>query len=148
LYWPKTGSGERIRMTGSAPSRRQILAGAGALAAATLPRFAIAQSKPELDEIVLAPQFGLAYLPLHVIKEEKLLEKHLARNGLPNTKVAWAQTTGGATANDALISGTMHVVGGGVGPMLTIWDKTRGNIAVRGICSFDSTNLYLNTVNP
>jgi NitT/TauT family transport system substrate-binding protein len=136
-------------MKASAPSRRKILGGAGALAAAaTFPRFAVAQSKPELDEIVLAPQYGLAYLPLHVVKEQKLLEKHLARNGLPNTKVAWAQTTGGATANDALISGTMHVVGGGVGPMLTIWDKTRGNIGVRGICSFDSTNLYLNSINP
>jgi NitT/TauT family transport system substrate-binding protein len=137
-------------MKTAARTRRDLLRGVGALAgtAALSPRFAIAQSKAEVDEVVLAPQYGIAYLPLHIIREQRLLEKHLAKNGLPNTKVAWAQTTGGATANDALISGTMHVVGGGVGPMLTIWDKTRGNIGVRGICSFDSTNLYLNTINP
>ena len=56
----------------------------------------LAQGKTEVGEIVLAPQFGLAYLPLHVIKNQKLLEKHLAKNGLPNTKVNWGQTTGGA----------------------------------------------------
>jgi NitT/TauT family transport system substrate-binding protein len=133
-----------------AATRRDLLRGAAALAgtAALFPRPVIAQSKAEVDELVLAPQYGIAYLPLHVVREQRLLEKHLAKNGLPNTKVTWAQTTGGAVANDALISGSMHVVSGGVGPMLTIWDKTRGGIGVRGICSFDSTNLFLNTTNP
>lgn len=130
-------------------SRRRALA-AAAMAAGTvaLPRGVFAQGKTEVGEIVLAPQFGLAYLPLHVIKNRKLLEKHLAKNGLPNTKVNWGQTTGGAAANEALISGNMHVVSGGVGPLLTIWDKTKGNADVRGIGCFDATALYLNTINP
>lgn len=131
------------------PSRRRFVAGAGAAAAASfLARPAIAQSKPEVGEIVIAPQFGLAYLPLHVMKSQKLVEAELARNGLPNSKVSWAQTTGGAAANEALISGTMHVVSGGVGPLLTIWDKTKGNADVKGIGCFDATALYLNTINP
>ncbi len=130
-------------------SRRSVLAGAvSAAGAAALPRPILAQGKTEVGEIVLAPQFGLAYLPLHVIKSQKLLEKHLAKNGLPNTKVGWSQTTGGAAANEALISGNMHVVSGGVGPLLTIWDKTKGNVDVRGIGCFDATALYLNTINP
>ena len=80
-------------------SRRRFLAGAGAATAWSLSRPAFAQGKAEVGEIVLAPQFGLAYLPLHVMKSQKLVESHLARNGLPNTKVSWAQTTGGASAN-------------------------------------------------
>lgn len=130
-------------------SRRSLLKGAGG-AALLVGGFApaLAQTKPEVGTVVLAPQFGLAYLPLHVMKEHKLLEKHLARNGMPNTKVEWAQTTGGASANDGLLSGTMHVVSGGVGPLLTIWDKTKGNANVRGIGCFDATALYLNTINP
>jgi NitT/TauT family transport system substrate-binding protein len=130
-------------------SRRTIVSwGAAAAGAGLLPRSVFAQAKAEVGEIVLAPQFGLAYLPLHVIKSEKLLEKHLAKNGLPNTKVGWAQTTGGAAANEALISGNVHVVSGGVGPLLTIWDKTKGNADVKGIGCFDATALYLNTINP
>ncbi|MSP87481.1 MAG: ABC transporter substrate-binding protein [Alphaproteobacteria bacterium] len=133
-------------MTTHRPSRRAVLAGLAA--AGTMPRLAVAQSKPEVGTIVLAPQFGLAYTPLHVMKAEKLIEKHLARAGLPNNKVEWLKTTGGAAANDALLSGSMHVVSGGIGPLLTIWDKTRGNANVRGIGCFDATSLYLNTVNP
>lgn len=130
-------------------SRRTVLAGAAmAASAGMLPRSVFAQGKAELGEIVLAPQFGLAYLPLHVIKNQKLLEKHLAKNGLPNTKVGWAQTTGGAAANEALISGNVHVVSGGIGPLLTIWDKTKGNADVKGIGCFDATALYLNSINP
>jgi NitT/TauT family transport system substrate-binding protein len=131
--------------------RRAVVGGMAAAAGAVvlaLPRGVFAQGKPELGEIVIAPQFGLAYLPLHVIKNQKLLEKHLAKAGLPNTKVGWAQTTGGAAANEALISGNMHVVSGGVGPLLTIWDKTRGNADVKGIGCFDATALYCNTINP
>src|SRR4051794_19684409 len=98
-------------MTNPLKSRRNLLRGAaGTAGAALLARGiapALAQTKAEVGTVVLAPQFGLAYLPLHVINRQKLLEKHLAKNGLPNTKVDWAQTTGGASANDGLLSGTM-----------------------------------------
>ena len=108
-------------MARTGQSRRQILKGAGAAAGVALlaPRFgapALAQTKAEVDAIVLAPQYGLAYLPMHVMKQQKLIEKHLAKNGLPNTKVDWSRTTGGAAANEALLSGAVHVVSGGVGP--------------------------------
>ncbi len=130
-------------------SRRGVMAGMAVGAAGlALPQGVFAQGKPEAGEIVIAPQFGLAYLPLHVIKTQKLLEKHLAKNGLPNSKVAWTRTTGGAAANEALLSGAVHVVSGGVGPLLTIWDKTRGNADVKGIGCFDATALYCNTINP
>jgi len=128
-------------------SRRVVVAGAAA-GAAMLARPGLLRAKDDIGEIVIAPQFGLAYLPLHVIKQQKLLEKHLAKNGLPNAKSSWVKTTGGAAANEALISGAVHVVSGGVGPLLTVWDKTRGNVDVKGIACFDATALYLNTINP
>ncbi|MCK6451663.1 MAG: ABC transporter substrate-binding protein [Alphaproteobacteria bacterium] len=134
-------------MTGARISRRAAVAGAAA-GAALLARPGLLSAKDDLSEVVIAPQFGLAYLPLHVIKQQKLLEKHLAKNGLPNAKSAWTKTTGGAAANEALISGAVHVVSGGVGPLLTIWDKTKGNADVKGIACFDATALYMNTINP
>ena len=135
-------------MTQMLHSRRSVLKGlAGAASTAFFARtFALAQTKPEVGSLVVAPQFGIIYLPLHVIKAEKLIEKHLAKNGLPNSKVVWVQTTGGAAANEALLSGNVHIVSAGSPPLLTIWDKTQGN--VKGIGCFDATALDLNTINP
>ena len=83
-------------MTKMLQSRRSVLKGvAGAASAAFFARAfapALAQTKPEVGSLVVAPQFGIAYLPLHVIKAEKLLEKHLTKNGLPNSKVDWVRT--------------------------------------------------------
>src|SRR5688572_5164601 len=116
-------------MTQTLHSRRSVLKGlAGAASTACVAHaFALAQTKPEVGSLVVAPQFGIIYLPLHVIKAEKLLEKHLTKNGLPNSKVDWVQMTSGAAANEALLSGNVHIVSGGSPPLLTIWDKTKGN---------------------
>jgi NitT/TauT family transport system substrate-binding protein len=137
-------------MTKHRVTRRAVVAGmaAGGALAALRGAPAIAQSKAEVDELVVAPQFGLAYVPMHVMSSEKLIEKHLAKNGLPRTKVNWARTTGGAAANEALLSGAVHVSSGGVGPLLTIWDRTKGNFDVKGIGTFDRTALFLNTISP
>jgi NitT/TauT family transport system substrate-binding protein len=135
-------------MTQMLHSRRSVLKGlAGAASTACFARtFVLAQTKPEVGSLVVAPQFGIIYLPLHVIKAEKLLEKHLTKNGLPNSKVVWVQVTGGAAANEALLSGNVHIVSAGSPPLLTIWDRTHGN--VKGIGCFDATALYLNTIKP
>jgi NitT/TauT family transport system substrate-binding protein len=131
-------------------TRRNTLIGLAAAGAAPLALRApaLAQTKAEVDEVVLAPQFGLAYVPLHVMEQDKLVEKHLAKNGLPRTKVNWSRTTGGAAANEALLSGAVHISSGGVGPLLTIWDRTKGNFDVKGVGTFDRTALFLNTINP
>lgn len=137
-------------MTKHGLTRRNTLIGLAAAGAAPLALRApaLAQTKAEVDEVVLAPQFGLAYVPLHVMEQDKLVEKHLAKNGLPRTKVNWSRTTGGAAANEALLSGAVHISSGGVGPLLTIWDRTKGNFDVKGVGTFDRTALFLNTINP
>ena len=40
------------------------------------------------------------------------------------------------------------IAAGGVGPLLTIWARTRGNINVKAAAAINSMPLYLNTINP
>jgi NitT/TauT family transport system substrate-binding protein len=47
--------------------------------------------------------------------------------------------------NDALLSGRLDFASGGVAPMLTIWDKTKGSIDVKSVTSLGSMPMYLNT---
>ncbi len=82
----------------------------------------------ELKEITISKQYGLSYLPLIVLEEKKLIEKYTKEQGLDEVKVSWATFGGGAIANDALLSGNAHLVGGGNGPFIRIWDKTKGKI--------------------
>jgi NitT/TauT family transport system substrate-binding protein len=94
----------------------------------------------------LAKQFGISYLPLTIMEKKGLLEAEGQKLGL-DLKTEWVQFTGGAPMNEALISGTLDIVSGGVGPMLVIWGKTRGNLAVKGVAALNSMPLYLNTTN-
>jgi len=102
----------------------------------------------EVPEVKLVSQYGIGYMQLTVMKAEKLVEKHLARNGLPNSKVSWATLGAGAAANDALLSGQLHVAAGGTGPAIILWDRTRGNVDVRGMAALSSMPNLLVTRNP
>ncbi|MBM3537232.1 MAG: ABC transporter substrate-binding protein [Alphaproteobacteria bacterium] len=120
------------------------LAYAAAIVALALAGPAAAQ---EQSQIRLAKQFGISYLPLTVMEERKLLEKHTQAAGLANVKVEWAQLASGAPMNDALLSGNLDIAAGGVGPLLTIWARTKGNLNVKAAASINSMPLYLNTIN-
>lgn len=126
-------------------SRRGAVAGAIAVTAVAGMRPARAQESRELR---IAKQFGISYLPLTIIEEMRLIEKHAAAQGLAGLRVSWSQMSAGAPMNDALIAGSLDVAGGGVGPLVTIWARTRSNLGVRGIAALNSMPLYLNTVNP
>ncbi|NYZ12484.1 ABC transporter substrate-binding protein [Azospirillum sp. RWY-5-1] len=97
--------------------------------------------------IRIAEQFGIGYLPLHVIRYQKLIEKHGKAQGV-DIQVEWAQLSGGAAMNDALLSDSIDVGAGGVGPLLTIWDRTKGNANVMGIATLNAMPLFLTTTNP
>ncbi len=101
----------------------------------------------EASTVRLAKQFGISYLPLTVIQEEKLLEKHAKDQGLDVT-TEWLRFTGGSGMNEALLSGNLDFAAGGVGPALTIWGKTRNNLKVRGVAALNAMPLYLVTTNP
>jgi NitT/TauT family transport system substrate-binding protein len=109
-----------------------------------VPRLALA----EVNEIRIAHQFGVAYLPLMVMRHEKLIERQAEKVGVGPLKVTWTVFGSGADMNVALISRTLDFASGGIPPVLQIWDRTRGNLAVKGVAALGSLPLYLNTVNP
>lgn len=78
------------------------------------------------QEIRMAEQFGLLYLPLQVVIHEKLVEKHAAKAGMTGVTGKMIKLSGGAAVNQALLSGNVELASGGTGPLLTIWDATFG----------------------
>jgi NitT/TauT family transport system substrate-binding protein len=113
-----------------------------------LPLLFAAPARAEVSEVRIAQEFGISYLPLTVMHHEKLLEQAAAKAGIPNLKVTWAQFGAGNAMNDALLSGSLDFPSGGVGPMLTIWSKTRGHQQVRGVAALNSMPLYLVSTDP
>jgi len=98
-------------------------------------------------EIRLAKQFGVSYLPLTVMQEQHLLEKAGKEAGVEIT-TKWLQFTGGTPMNEALISSNLDFASGGVGPLLTVWSRTEGNLGVKGVACINTMPIYLNTINP
>lgn len=97
--------------------------------------------------IRISEQFGIAYLPLHVIRDQELIQTIGAERGLDIT-VEWARFSGGAAINEALLSGNVDIATGGVTPLLTIWDRTKGSLDVKGVAALVSLPYFLNTTNP
>ena len=124
------------------------LAGASALAmAAVLPARAQQSSPAEVQTVRIAQQFGISYLPLMVIQEQKLIERFAREAGLPEPVVRWNQFSGGGTMNDALISGSLDFASAGITPMLTLWAKTRGSLEVKAVAALAALPSFLNTSN-
>lgn len=100
----------------------------------------------EVREVRLAKQYGLGYLPLIIMEEQRLIEKHAKAAGLGDLKVTWATLGGGSAMNDALLSNSVDYISSGVAPLVVLWDKSKGN--VKGVSALISTPNYLNTNNP
>jgi NitT/TauT family transport system substrate-binding protein len=83
------------------------------------------------------------------MEKHQLLEKHAKAAGIPEVKVVWATFNSPAAMNDALLSGSVDIVSGGVPGLLTIWARTHGTAnAVKGVTAFSSQPALLNTRNP
>lgn len=122
---------------------------AGAVAAALACAAAVAlPAHAEVKEVRIAKGFGIGYLPLIVMEEEKLFEKHAEKAGLKGSTAKWMVLDGGTNQAQLLIGGNLEVSSGGLGPLVAIWARTKGNINVRGMASINSMPLYLNTINP
>jgi NitT/TauT family transport system substrate-binding protein len=87
---------------------------------------------------------GFGFLPLHMMKKFKLIEKHAARANLSLT-VNWSNIGGPSAMNEALLSGSAHFISAGPPAFLTLWDRTRGNLNVKGVVAMSSIPMYLNT---
>ncbi len=102
----------------------------------------------EVTEVQIARGFAIPHLPIMIMEHDKLLEKHALAAGLGEVKVIYSQIGGGSVMNDALISGALSFGVGGPPPMLTLWDKTRSGIQVKGVCAEATMPLLLNTPIP
>ncbi|HZG21028.1 MAG TPA: ABC transporter substrate-binding protein [Herbaspirillum sp.] len=118
------------------------LAGGLALTLAAAPLLARAEG-----QLRIAEQFGIVYLLLNVAQDQQLIEKHGKAAGV-DIKVEWLKLSGGSAVNDALLSGSVDIAGAGVGPLLTIWDRTHGRQNVRGVASLGNFPYYLVSNNP
>jgi hypothetical protein len=62
--------------------------------------------------------------------------------------VEWIRLSSGAPINVAPLSESLEFAGGGVGPLLTLWAKTQGNLKVRGVAAINDMPMWLNSSNP
>src|SRR3954471_10727502 len=118
-----------------------------AIAAALALSFAATLPAHAEGRIRIAEQFGVVYMLLNVAQDQQLIEKQGKKNGV-DIKVERVQLSGGPAVNDALLSGAIDIAGAGVGPLLTIWDRTYGKQNVRGVASLGNFPYYLVSNNP
>lgn len=102
-----------------------------------------AAAEPSIITVTRLP--GLPHLPMIIMQEEKLIEKHLKSANLGAIEVNWAVLNGAAQV-DALISGRADITDFGLTNLATAWAATNGRVkAISGISSVPS---YLITNNP
>jgi NitT/TauT family transport system substrate-binding protein len=103
-------------------------------------------ARAEISELSVAQQYGVSFLPLMLMEKNQLIEKHAAAAGLAGLKVSWAKVAGPSAMNDGLISGSLHFAAQGAPSLITLWDKTHGQI--KGVSAMTTYPLYLVTRNP
>lgn len=124
--------------------RRRTL-GLGMLGLPFLSRAAAA----DVSVLRMSKQFGLPYLPLIVMEDQRLLEAQLARRGLPGVRVEWTSVAGSAQQLDGLLSGQYDFISPGVPTLATLWDKTVGTpVEARALCALQSMPYVLIARNP
>ena len=91
----------------------------------------------------------MGYLQFNVMEHHKLLEKHAKATACPTSRSSWATFNGPNAMNDALLSGSVDIVAGGVPGLLTLWAPHKGtpHEVQRHHCAL-SQPFLLNTRNP
>jgi NitT/TauT family transport system substrate-binding protein len=126
----------------------KILRISTALVASMLAIAAAGPAHAEADKVRFAQQFGLLYLPMHVVVDQGLVQSCAKDKGLGDVKVTMHRFSGGAAVNQALLSGNVDFAAGGIGPLLTVWDKTKGGLNVRAMSNLAAMPLKLNSNDP
>jgi NitT/TauT family transport system substrate-binding protein len=88
---------------------------------------------------------GVGFLPLLVMEQNKLIEKHAVSLGVPAIEVKWVDLGGPSALNDALLSGAVDFIAAGPPAFLVLWDRTRDSAKVMGVSAITSLPMYLNT---
>ena len=83
-----------------------------------------------------------------VMERDKLVESKAKATGLGDVKVTWVKVAGPSVMNDGVVSGALHFIAVGAPSLITLWDKTRSNVGVKGVSAMTTYPLYLNVRNP
>jgi NitT/TauT family transport system substrate-binding protein len=108
----------------------------------------VVPARAEQSEVTIAQQYGVAFLPLMVMERDKLLEKHARAAGLGEVSAAWVKVAGPSVMNDGVVSGAIQFISVGAPSLITLWEKTRDNVGVKGVSAMTTYPLYLNVRNP
>ena len=100
----------------------------------------------EVSELRITKQPSIIYLPLVIMEQNKLVEKHAKAAGLGDLKVTWITFNSGGTSTDALLSGSVDLVTSGVSNLLLLWERTKGQ--VNGLTSVGGLPMLLVTRDP
>ncbi len=122
-------------------SRRAILAAPMVLAASG--------ARAEASTVRLSHGYGIHYLPLMLIQDRQLLEKHAAKLGI-KLVTDWRILDGGSSINDAMLAGALDIAGLGAPGFITLWSKAHNvpSSAVVGVAGLGKGALWLNTNKP
>jgi NitT/TauT family transport system substrate-binding protein len=105
-------------------------------------------ARAEQAELRIAKQYGLAYLQMMVMEDQKIIEKNAKAAGLGDLKVTWATFRSSDVMNDALLSSSVDFVCLGIPGIATIWGKTKGGMEVKAASGFNFLPLQMNTRSP
>jgi len=110
----------------------------------------VAPARAEVSEISISKGYGILYLPLIVMEDQKLLEKQAEKAGLGKVVVKWRVLDGGNNINDAMMAGSLDFAGTGAPAFIALWSKAKAipKTAVVGISALSATSLYLNSSKP
>jgi NitT/TauT family transport system substrate-binding protein len=120
---------------------RLLIMGAAMLATALLGTQSNALA--EATSLRAAKQFGLGYVQYMIMEDQKLVEKHAKAAGLGDVTVEWNTFRSSDVMNDALISGAVEFVSLGIPGLITIWDRTKGNLGVMAASGLNALPLNL-----
>ena len=103
-------------------------------------------ARAETDQVTIAKQYGVSFLPLLLMEHDKLVEKHAKQLGIPDLKVNYAEFSGPNVINDGLLSGAVTFAAVGAPSLITLYTKTNG--ALKAVSAMTTYPLYLNVRNP
>jgi NitT/TauT family transport system substrate-binding protein len=90
------------------------------------------------DQIKVGVGYGLAFLPIYICEDLKLIEKR-AKDAHLDVKADFQRFTSAAEVEDALASNAIHIAPFGIAPLLAAWEKGKDRpeqvFAVSGMTS-------------
>ena len=107
---------------------------------------ALRRALAEVNEVLIAKQYGTLYMQQDVMEQGRLIEAHAARLGLPNLKATYIRLAGSGPVVDGLVSGKLHFASGGAPGAMLLWDRTRGG--VKSCFAMNASDQKLLTVRP